>query len=204
MLSPKPADSEFASAMPWLRRSAEQGYAPAEFMYGSLFREGRWKDPKQLVYWWTKAAEQGNVDAQFWLGASYEDGQGGVKRNYVKAFKWLSMAAKQGQPDAQVSLGQIYENGEGVPQDYRLAAYWYRKAADHTMDLGGAGVGANSLAVLYADGHTTSQDYVFVYLAYAYRRDTDGMQDVAQKMGSSPKSVISIPAVAAISHSSGI
>jgi len=43
-------------------------------------------------------------------------------------------------------------------------------------------VGANSLAVLYADGHTTSQDYVFVYLAYAYRRDTDGMQDVAQQM----------------------
>jgi TPR repeat protein len=117
-----------------------------------------------------------------WLGTSYEDGRDDVKRNYVKALKWLSMAAKQGQPDAQVSLGQIYQNGEGVPQDYRLAAYWYRKAADHTMDLGGAGVGANSLALLYEDGHITSQYNVFVYLAYAYKRDTDGMQDVAQKM----------------------
>ena len=182
ILSPRPTDSEIGSAMPWFRRSAEEGYAPAEFMYGGLFREGRWKDPKQSVYWWTKAAEQGNVDAQLWLGVSYEDGRDGVKRNYVKAFKWLSMTAKQGQPDAQFTLGQMYENGEGVPQDYRLAAYWYRKAADHTMDLGGAGQGANSLALLYEDGHATSQDYVFAYLAYAYKRDADGMQDVAQKM----------------------
>ncbi len=140
MLSPRPTDSEFASAMPWFRRSAEQGYAPAEYMYGSVFREGRWRDPKQLVYWWTKAAEQGNVLAQFWLGAFYEEGRYGVKRDYVEALEWLSMATKQGQPDAQVMLGQMYENGEGVPQDYGLAAYWYRKAADHTIELGGAGV----------------------------------------------------------------
>ncbi len=107
MLSPRPTDSEFVSAMPWFRRSAEQGYAPAEYMYGSIFREGRWKNPQQLVYWWTKAAEQGNVHAELWLGVFYEQGQNGVERNYPEAFKWLSMAAKQGQPDAQVTLGQM-------------------------------------------------------------------------------------------------
>jgi uncharacterized protein len=185
MLSRRPTDSEFDSAMPWFWRSAEQGYAPAEYMYGGIFREGRWKDPKQLVYWWTKAAEQGDVHAQSWLGAFYEEGRYGIERDYFKAFKWLSMAAKQGQPDAQVSLGQIYENGEGVPQDYGMAAYWYRKAADHTLDLGGAGVGANSLVQLYQDGHATSQDYVFVYLSYAYAQDKDGMQEVAHKMSAS-------------------
>jgi hypothetical protein len=37
MLSPQPTDSEFAAAMSWFRRSAEQGYAPAEYMYGSIF-----------------------------------------------------------------------------------------------------------------------------------------------------------------------
>jgi TPR repeat protein len=182
MLSGRPTDSELASAMPWFLRSAEQGCAPAEYMYGSIFREGRWKDPKQLIYWWTKAAEHGDVHAQLWLGAFYEQGQYGIERDYFQAFKWLSMAAKQGQPDAQVSLGQIYENGEGVPQDYGMAAYWYRKAADHTLDLGGAGVGANSLVQLYQDGHATSQDYVFVYLSYAYAQDKDGMQEVAHKM----------------------
>jgi uncharacterized protein len=185
MLSRRPTDSEFASAIPWFRRSAEQGYAPAEYMYGGIFREGRWNDPQQLVYWWTKAAEQGDVHAQLWLGAFYEQGRYGFERDYFKAFKWLSMAAKQGQPDAQVALGQKYENGEGVPQDYGMAAYWYRKAADHTLNLGGAGVGANSLVQLYQDGHGTSQDYVFVYLSYAYAQDKDGMQEVAHKMNAS-------------------
>jgi TPR repeat protein len=182
MLSPRPLDSEFTSAIPSFRRSAEQGYAPAEYMYGGIFREGRWKDAKQLVYWWTKAAEQGNVNAQLWLGAFYEQGQYGIERDYSKAFKWLSMAAKQGEPDAQVTVGQMYENAEGVPQDYGLAAYWYRKAANHTLNLGGAAVGANSLVQLYQDGHATSQDYVFVYLSYAYTQDKDGMQEVAQQM----------------------
>jgi TPR repeat protein len=185
MLSRTPADSELAAAIPWFRRSAEQGYAPAEYMYGSIFREGRWKDPNQLVYWWTKAAEQGIVNAELWLGAFYEQGRYGVERNYSNAFKWLSMAAKQGQPDAQVALGQMYENGEGVPLDYGLAAHWYRKAADHSMNFGGAGVGANSLVQLYQDGHAIPQDYVFVYLSYAYTQDKDGMQEVSRKMSAS-------------------
>ena len=182
MLSPRPTDSELASAVPWFRDSAEQGYAPAEYMYGGAFREGRWENPDQLVYWWTKAAEQGNIHAQLWLGVFYEQGRDGVKQDYLEAIKWLSMAAKQGQPDAQVTLGQMYENEEGVPRDYGLAAYWYRKAADHNIDLGGARVGADSLAQLYQDGHATPQDYVFVYLAYAYTMNADGMRDVAQKM----------------------
>lgn len=182
MLSARPSDSEFASAMPWFQRSAEQGYTPAEYMYGSVFREGRWKDPKQMVYWWTKAAEEGNVYAQLWLGVFYEQGRDGVKRDYMKALKWLSMAAKQGQPDAQVTLGKMYESGDGVRQDYALAAYWYRKAADHTIDLGGAGVGARSLSELYENGYATPPDYVFVYLSYAYTQDSDGVRDVAQKM----------------------
>ena len=182
MLSPEPTDYEFAKAMPWFRRSAEQGYAPAEYIYGDMFRDGRWKNPQQLVYWWTKAAEQGEVRAQLWLGTTYEQGRDGVKRDYFQAVKWLSMAAKQGQPDAQVSLGQMYEDGEGVPQDYRLAAYWYRKAADHLPDLGGAGVGLNSLAQLYQHGHATSRDYVFVYVGYAREDDADGLRDVTKKM----------------------
>src|SRR6266550_1981090 len=114
MLGLKPTDYEVATAMPWFRRSAEQGYAPAEYVYGGIFREGRWKNPQQLVYWWTKAADQGEVRAQLWLGVSYEQGQDGIKCDYLQAFKWLSMAAEQGQPDAQVTLGQMYEDGEGI------------------------------------------------------------------------------------------
>ena len=184
MLSPRPSEEEVVTAMPWFRRSAEQGYAPAQFFYGAMFREGRWENPQQLVNWWTKAAEQGEVRAQFWLGAFYEEGRNGVERNYPQAFKWLSMAGKQGQPDAQFSLGQMYQDGEGVPQDNGLAAFWYRKAADHVPNLGGAGPGLNSLAELYRNGHATAQDYPFVYEWYALTGDAEGMRDVAKKMNS--------------------
>jgi hypothetical protein len=120
-----------------------------------------------------------------WLGVSYEQGRDGIKRDYLQAFKWLSMAAEQGQPDAQVTLGQMYEDGEGLPQDYRLAAHWYRKAADHVPDLGGAGVGLSSLALLYRHGHETPQDYPFVYVWYVSVGDADGMRDVTKKMNTS-------------------
>jgi TPR repeat protein len=36
----------------------------------------------------------------------------------------------------------MYEDGEGVKQSYALAAKWYRKAAEHVPDLGGAGQGS--------------------------------------------------------------
>ena len=41
----------------------------------------------------------------------------------------LRQKAEQGDINAQCKLGVMYYNGEGVPQDYREATYWYRKAA---------------------------------------------------------------------------
>ena len=184
MLGPRPTDDEVGAAMPWFRRSAEQGYAPAQYIYGDMFRQGRWQNPQQLVYWWTKAAEQDELRALSWLGAFYEQGSNGLERDYVQALKWLSRAAKQGQPDAQVTLGQMYEYGEGVPENYHLAAYWYRKAADHVPNLGGAGAGLSSLVQLYRDGHATQEDYVFVYVGFADFGDADGLRDVTKKMNS--------------------
>jgi hypothetical protein len=71
---------------------------------------------------------------------------------------------------------------EGVPPDNVLAAYWYRKAADHVPHLGGAGVGLSSLVQLYRDGHATSQDYEFVYRAVRLGRDAKAMRELAKKM----------------------
>jgi uncharacterized protein len=167
MLSPQPTEDELAAAMTWFRLSAEQGYPPAQYLYGAMFSDGRWRSSQQLTFWWTKAAEQGEVRAQFWLGVAYQDGRNGVERDYSEAFKWLSKAAEQGNPDAQFTLGQMYEDGEGVPQDYGLAAKWFRKAAEHVPDLGGAGQGRNNLARLYMDGHGVDRDYVSAYMWFA-------------------------------------
>jgi len=62
-----------------------------------------------------------------------------------------------------VSIGQAYEVGDGVPQNYVQAAEWYRKAAEHVPDYGGAGQGRNDLGLLYLDGLSLQQDYVEAY-----------------------------------------
>ena len=58
----------------------------------------------------------------------------------------------------------MYEDGEGVIQNYSLAAKWYRRAAEHDRDLGGAGQGRNNLGMLYVDGHGVPKDYVQAYM----------------------------------------
>jgi hypothetical protein len=74
------------------------------------------------------------------------------------------ISGSKGNPDAQNSLGQMYEDGEGVEQSYVLAAKWYRKAADHVPDFGGAGQGRNNLGRLYLEGRGVPRDYVQAYM----------------------------------------
>jgi uncharacterized protein len=98
-----------------------------------------------------------------WLACGYEQGWFG-KTNFPEALKWFGKSAEQGNPDAQNELGRMYENGEGVTQNYALAAMWYRMAAEHVPNLGGAGQGRNNLGMLYLDGHGVPQDYVQAYM----------------------------------------
>jgi hypothetical protein len=58
----------------------------------------------------------------------------------------------------------MYEDGEGVRQNYVFAARWYRKAAEHVPDLGGAGAGRNNLGLLYLDGLGVPKDFVKAYM----------------------------------------
>jgi TonB family protein len=108
-------------------------------------------------------AQGGDASAQMWLGAAYEQGWFG-NSNPPEALKRFRKSAEQGNPDAQNALGQMYEDGRGLIQDYSLAAEWYRKAAEHEPDLGGAGQGRNNLGMLYLYGPGVPQDYVQAYM----------------------------------------
>ena len=53
-------------AVRWFRKAAEQGYATAESVLGSMYYEGRWGAPQDYVLarvWLTLAAEQGSEKA---------------------------------------------------------------------------------------------------------------------------------------------
>ncbi|SFL08142.1 hypothetical protein SAMN05216302_103020 [Nitrosomonas aestuarii] len=99
-------DPELAAG--WFYRSAEQGYADAQFNLGLMYAngEGVAQDMNQAVELFKKAAEQGHVDAQNNLGALYFMGEG-VVRDEDKAIEWFEKAAAQGNEEAKVNLEAI-------------------------------------------------------------------------------------------------
>lgn len=99
-------DPELAAG--WFFRSAEQGYADAQFNLGLMYinGEGVPQDIPHAVELFQKAAEQGHVDAQNNLGAMYFTGEG-VKRDEKKAIEWFEKAAAQGNEDARANLDAI-------------------------------------------------------------------------------------------------
>jgi uncharacterized protein len=66
----------------------------------------------------------------------------------------------------EFSLGFLYEWGHGVPQDYGIAAEWYKKAADHG-DLFAQG----KIGAFYLQGQGTavrlSEDHILNYRYYS-------------------------------------
>ncbi|PYT97760.1 MAG: hypothetical protein DMG38_18355 [Acidobacteria bacterium] len=147
----------------WLLKSAEQGYARAQRLYGFMSVH---INPSVGERWMLRAAEQGDAEVQFWLGYAYENNWFGTT-DPQEALKWYKKGAEGGDPDAEVELGQRYEDGEGVEQNYKLAAEWYRKAAEHVPNLGGAGQGKNRLGLLYLEGFGVPQDYVQAYFWFS-------------------------------------
>jgi TPR repeat protein len=59
----------------------------------------------------------------------------------------LKPLAEQGDAEAQFNLGSLYYQGWGVPQDYREAAKWLRKAAEQNHGFAQA-----TLGTIYAEG----------------------------------------------------
>lgn len=171
-----PLDKE-KSAL-WLQKSAERGYAPAEY---SLCRKRVGQDTVAAERCMWRAAESGVPDAQFWLGVSFEQHQFGVT-DKQEALKWFKLAAEGGNPDAEYELGLRYELGDGVPQSNALAANWFHKAAEHVPNLGGAGQGRNSLGILYMDGDGVPKDYVQACMWFILADVDENIKYVQRKM----------------------
>jgi uncharacterized protein len=139
----------------WYRKAAEQGNAKAQNSLGVLYwlGDGVERDKKQAVQWYRKAARQGEASAMFNLGAAYYNGDG-VPESNVQSYAWFLLSSEAGSPSGQdaakrsqgehgpemfteacLTIGQMYLMGEDLPRDLRLAAGWYRKAAErgHTQ-----------------------------------------------------------------------
>ena len=121
---------DYAEAVNWYHRAAEQGYDLGQTMLGTMYEEGRGvpQDHAEAAKWYRRAAEQGYTVAQLLLGSMYRYGKG-IPQDYTSAAKWFRRAAEQGYARAQHVLGMAYEAGWGVPQDFVYAHKWYNLAA---------------------------------------------------------------------------
>lgn len=150
----------------WYRKAAEKGHAKAQNSLGVLYwlGDGVEKDKAQAVQWYRKSARQGDANAMFNLGAAYYNGEGVPSINDNLALAWFLLASEAGSSsgkeaadraeherssmaltEAHFTIGEMYEKGVDMPQDLRLAAAWYRKAADRNSN--GAKIRLASLAI---------------------------------------------------------
>jgi TPR repeat protein len=120
---------DFAEAIKWYRKAAEQGDSRAQTNLGYMYNKGFGvpQDFTEAAKWYRKADEQGGPDALFYRGVYNEDL--GVPRDYVEAAKWYHKAAEQGVPSVQYYLGIMYYKGKDFLQDSVQAHMWLNLAA---------------------------------------------------------------------------
>jgi TPR repeat protein len=69
---------DYAWALYWYRKAAEQGDATAQGGLGAMYSSGQGvaRDDAEAIRWFRKAAEQGDGTAQLSLGVKHQQGFG--------------------------------------------------------------------------------------------------------------------------------
>ncbi len=117
----KKTDNEKTNALSrqWVKRSADNGYPPAEYAFGLQLLNDKKREEAKV--WLTKAQEHGINAANSTLGILFfED------KEYQKAYEYLTVAESS---DAKYQLAVMYEQGLGVEADYYRSYMLYKEAA---------------------------------------------------------------------------
>ena len=144
---------DYAEAVKWYRKAADQGLAKAQFNLGVMYDSGNGvpKDDAKAVEWYRKAADQGLAKAQSELGLlkNYNK-SGAIPENIPEGFPSMEVTghrggthwfenymsarapimAEQGDPTSCIILAWMYKLGYKLPQNSTEAVKWYRKAAE--------------------------------------------------------------------------
>jgi localization factor PodJL len=124
------------TAVPLLRRAAEQDVPAAQYRYGKLLEtgEGVVADASAARRWTERAAQAGHRRAMHNLGIMYAIGFGMESADPQLAFQWFERAARLGLADSQFNLASLYQRGQGTPQSIADAYAWFLIAAESNGD----------------------------------------------------------------------
>ncbi|MGA9658937.1 MAG: tetratricopeptide repeat protein [Asticcacaulis sp.] len=187
-------DKDSAKAHIWFLKSAENGYAPAQFFVATQFEHGDGvaKDSTKALDWILKAAGQELSEAEVAAGTWLYYGSEAVKADPARAVGFLRKAADAGDPQAQALLAEAYYDGKGVKQDYAEAVRWYTRAAyrQHphamfvlgTMYAFGKGVDKNEAAGLswLKSAAELNDPQAQFQLARVYMEGSEAVKDLSQ------------------------
>jgi TPR repeat protein len=117
---------DYAKALPWLRRAADEGNPAARNTLGVMYDRGLGVkvDHAAARDLWHSSDDpraRGN------LAGLYAEGRGAPSG--PAAVEWYRTGAQAGVASAQFRLGMMYAKGEHVAQDDRAAAQWLTRAA---------------------------------------------------------------------------
>ena len=103
-------------ALAWIRRSAEQEYAHAQFTLGLAYDMGMFglgpREFERAKPWYFDAAAQGHPAAMEAIAYMYLDGQGGLKYDLVSAYQWFTLAARRFPPSTEKPAYGMGANNE--------------------------------------------------------------------------------------------
>jgi hypothetical protein len=128
------------AAFAWFLPAARAGLMRSQTAVASEYDIGQVveKNPSEAVEWYRKAAAQNETFAMYQLGVHLRRGDG-VAWSESQAMQWFKKAGDNGLAAAEYAVGYGYENGLGQDvgqgrQDYRQAADWLTRAAQHGDD----------------------------------------------------------------------
>lgn len=168
-------EKDRVEAVKWLRKSAESGYAEAQYALGDFFAgldaTDELADPREAEKWLKAAAAQGNADAQSRLdvlkakAASPDRTVSAelsgrlepveVTEDPAVTVHWSVLLSGLSGAEALLVRGFLLENGIYVNRDVSAAAAAYRGAA-----MQGDARGQLWLSSMYADGRGVTKDPV--------------------------------------------
>lgn len=86
------SEQDFNSSLEWLKKSAENGFAKAQYVVAGLYKDGNAilpADADEYLKWLKRSAENGYSQAQYDLGTLYFNGADFLEQNFKEAQKWL-------------------------------------------------------------------------------------------------------------------
>jgi TPR repeat protein len=108
---------DYAQAVEWYRKAAEQNHFLAQCNLGMMYAHGQGvtRDPVQSRMWLGKAAQQGDAGAQFHLGnnchrASFRQMPADAAESRIEAYKWYRLAAAQGYQGSEMAHATLTFN----------------------------------------------------------------------------------------------